>query len=104
AWRAAEQGVEGRRRSGRSTEATRSAAPPSTPRGATSSRRAGRRTPYGQGLGLAEERQHPLRTLKGHTSAVNYAEWSPNGTSIVSVSSDRTARVWNWRTGKALAI
>jgi WD40 repeat protein len=46
----------------------------------------------------------PIRTLKGHTGAVNYAEWSPEGNYIVSASSDGTARVWNWRTGKTLSV
>jgi WD40 repeat protein len=46
----------------------------------------------------------PIRTLKGHTGAVNYAEWSPEGNYIVSASSDGTARVWNWRNGTTLSV
>jgi WD40 repeat protein len=44
----------------------------------------------------------PLHTLKGHTSQVNDAEYSPNGLKLVTVSSDHTGRIWSTRTGRLL--
>jgi len=36
-------------------------------------------------------------TLRGHTSAVHSASFSPDGTRIVTAGGDRTARVWDAR-------
>src|SRR5262249_19056005 len=38
-------------------------------------------------------------TLRGHTGAVWSASWSPDGSRIVTASVDRTAKVWDARTG-----
>ena len=49
--------------------------------------------------------QHPLprRILAGHRTAVSSAQFSPDGTRIVTASLDRTGRVWDAATGKCLA-
>ena len=41
-------------------------------------------------------------TLKGHTSLVNDAEYSPNGLELVTVSSDHTGLIWSTRSGHLL--
>lgn len=33
--------------------------------------------------------------LRGHTDALNSAQWSPNGERIVTASDDKTARIWS---------
>ena len=43
-----------------------------------------------------------LLTLKGHTGAVMSASFSPDGSRIVTGSDDRTAKVWDARTGAEL--
>ena len=43
-----------------------------------------------------------LRTLTGHTSSVGSVTFSPNGTTLVSGSSDDTVRVWDAETGSLL--
>jgi WD40 repeat protein len=40
-----------------------------------------------------------LHTLKGHSSLVTDAEYSPNGLELVTVSDDHTGRIWNVRSG-----
>lgn len=40
------------------------------------------------------------RQIKGHTAAVNSAEWSADGRFIVTASDDETARVWSHSRGK----
>jgi WD40 repeat protein len=45
----------------------------------------------------------PLATLTGHTGAVNSAVFSPDGTRIVTASSDKTARVWDAQDGRLLS-
>ena len=40
-----------------------------------------------------------LLTLKGHTGHVYWASFSPDGSRIVTASGDRTANVWDARTG-----
>jgi WD40 repeat protein len=35
-----------------------------------------------------------LLTLSGHTADVNSANFSPDGTKIVTASADKTARLW----------
>jgi hypothetical protein len=40
-----------------------------------------------------------LLVLKGHTDAISSASFSPDGSRIVTASYDRTARVWDARTG-----
>ena len=40
--------------------------------------------------------------LKGHTDYVSFATFSPDGTKIVSASSDRTIRIWDAESGECL--
>jgi WD40 repeat protein len=53
------------------------------------------------------ERTTPKQlTLIGHDhdSVVNDAEFSPDGTSLLTASSDQTVRIWNAATGNQIAI
>src|SRR5580658_9071500 len=43
-----------------------------------------------------------LAVLSGHTDQVRSAAYSPDGTRIVTASADRTARIWDARTGAQL--
>jgi WD40 repeat protein/tetratricopeptide (TPR) repeat protein len=43
-----------------------------------------------------------LLTLKGHTGSVSSASFSPDGTRIVTASTDRTAKVWDAQSGAEL--
>ncbi|RYO00688.1 putative WD repeat-containing protein, partial [Alternaria tenuissima] len=43
-----------------------------------------------------------LQTLKGHSLGVNAVAFSPDGKTLASASTDRTAKVWNAGSGKAL--
>ena len=45
-----------------------------------------------------------LHTLKGHSSLVTDAEYSPNGLELVTVSDDHDGRIWNVRSGHLLRI
>ncbi|HEY6620569.1 MAG TPA: protein kinase [Steroidobacteraceae bacterium] len=45
-----------------------------------------------------------LAVLTGHTDQVRSAVYSPDGTRIVTSSTDRTARIWDARTGAQLAV
>jgi WD40 repeat protein len=45
-----------------------------------------------------------LHTLKGHSSLVTDAEFSPNGLELVTVSDDHTGRIWNVRSGHRLRV
>jgi WD40 repeat protein len=38
-------------------------------------------------------------TLKGHTSSVTAASWSPDGSRLLTGSWDQTAKVWDARSG-----
>ena len=40
----------------------------------------------------------------GHEGSVNSAAFSPDGSRIVTASWDKTARVWDAATGKAIAV
>ena len=42
--------------------------------------------------------------LKGHDADLWWAEFSPNGKSVVTASSDKTARIWDTETGKTLHV
>lgn len=44
----------------------------------------------------------PAKTLAGHTRWVRDLAFSPDGTRLISVSDDRTVRVWNLADGKVL--
>ncbi len=43
--------------------------------------------------------QKELKALKGHTAAVTAALFSPDGKRVLSISQDRTLRVWDVATG-----
>ena len=43
-------------------------------------------------------------TLSGHTDAATSAEWSPDGTTILTASNDGTARLWDSATGQVRLI
>jgi WD40 repeat protein len=45
-----------------------------------------------------------LETLKGHTDSVHYAEFSPDGTKVVTASYDNTARIWDATSGDTIYI
>jgi WD40 repeat protein len=45
-----------------------------------------------------------VSTLRGHTGALNTAEFSPDGSLVLTASWDDTARVWQARTGKLVRI
>ncbi len=55
----------------------------------------------GEGVGRAD-RVRLLLELKGHTGGVTSVAFSPDGTRIVTGSQDRTAKVWDARTGTPL--
>ena len=44
----------------------------------------------------------PIGDLDGHTGIVWSLAFSPNGRLLASVSSDKTARIWDWRSGNLL--
>ena len=45
-----------------------------------------------------------LQTLTGHTDGINSAQFSPDDTKILSVSVDKTARLWDAATGQCLLV
>ena len=47
---------------------------------------------------------HLLRSLEGHTGAVNAVALSPDGSTIVSGSWDHTIRAWNLTSGKSCVL
>ena len=48
-------------------------------------------------------RSLPLVTFAGHGSPVRAAAFNPDGTRVVTASSDQTARVWDASTGVPVA-
>jgi len=44
-----------------------------------------------------------VRTLTGHTSAVTFVSFSPDGTRVVSGSADMLVKVWSVETGVAVS-
>ncbi len=51
---------------------------------------------------LDAEDAHEIRSLKGHTSAVGDAVFSPDGARLATVSGDRTIRIWDLATGQEI--
>ena len=45
-----------------------------------------------------------LRVFRGHAAQVTDAEYSPDGTQIVSASLDKTARVWDLASGRTIHV
>jgi WD40 repeat protein len=50
----------------------------------------------------ADDRQ--ITTLRGHDGALGSAAFSPDGTRVVTASSDQTARIWDTATGKETVL
>jgi WD40 repeat protein len=44
----------------------------------------------------------PVHTFTSHTSWVETAAWSPDGTRLATASFDRTARIWSAATGQLI--
>ncbi len=44
------------------------------------------------------------RKLKAHSKGIAYSAWSPDGKTVLSVSSDLTGRLWNAESGKVLHV
>jgi WD40 repeat protein len=51
---------------------------------------------------LTEQRADTALKLQGHTGVITSASFSPDGTRILTTSTDHTARVWDARTGLQL--
>ena len=51
-----------------------------------------------------EDDRTPTLQLKGHSSRVKTVIFSPDGTMIISVATDKTARLWDAGTGKELGL
>lgn len=45
-----------------------------------------------------------LAVLRGHTEEAIFAAFSPDGSRVVSASTDKTARIWNAETGEQIAV
>jgi len=45
-----------------------------------------------------------IAVLRGHDQALAYAEFSPNGSLIVTASEDKTARIWDVATAKEIGV
>ena len=58
-------------------------------------------TPEAEGM-LRDALMRDNAILRGHTNTVNSASFSPDGTKIVSASSDETIRIWDAETGKQI--
>lgn len=41
-------------------------------------------------------------TFKGHTGSVEAVSWSPDGSRVLTGSLDKTAKVWDAKTGQPL--
>src|SRR5262245_24084904 len=73
--------------------------PPSAPTGCASSRRHGTRLPASDAASAKE-----IAVVRGHDSCVNSADFSPDGSRIVTASWDKTARIWDAASAKEIAV
>ena len=55
-------------------------------------------------LVAAIPQSHQRTVLRGHTGQVRGAAFSPDGTRVVTVSADKTARLWDVKTGAEVAV
>ncbi len=49
------------------------------------------------------QRVRPLRTYTGHGAGVRQAVWSPDGTALMTVSYDKTVKIWDTETGQVVS-
>lgn len=54
-------------------------------------------------LWKAAEDKRPIVRMTGHQKGVNYVLYSPDGRLIVSASFDKSAKLWDGRTGKCVS-
>ena len=80
--------------------ASRPCPPPSRPTARALSLHRSTR-PHGSGM---RARGAQLAALSGHGDIVSSAAYSPDGTRIVTASVDKTARIWDARTGAQLVV
>ena len=59
--------------------------------------------PRPRGPALPADGPPPTVVLKGHTADLAGADFSPDGTKVVTASSDHSARIWDAKTGAVLA-
>src|SRR5690606_1826533 len=53
---------------------------------------------------LTKQNAIEQKVLKGHEKFVMYVAWSPDGTYIVSGSTDKNLILWNAKTGEQVAV
>jgi WD40 repeat protein/serine/threonine protein kinase len=53
-------------------------------------------------VGAWSEGHAPTRHFKGHGAAIDFVTFSPDGRTLVTVSSDQTVRLWDAATGRAI--
>ena len=58
----------------------------------------------GNSIIVDAETLETLYTLSGHAHSVNYTSFSPDGQYIISVSHDKTARIWDSKSRKCLNV
>jgi WD40 repeat protein len=58
----------------------------------------------GSGIESAWTKSEEILTLKGHTQDITRALYSPDGSLIITLSADSSARVWDGETGSEVAV